>query len=237
MLDEFGDLPDVGNQLREDTRILNQEVELKANKKTKSIVKGIIIVAAIALGIAWLSGQGGSSSSVKSTPAPTVRVSATPTPTPQKNVGLKAVSVYNGKIFKTPDYECVCPFEVKAGSGSDYYIYLEYVKAPSNSTEKHKRVSGAKDPTEKDMAFYVKAGQTVDIDVPIGVYKLYYATGDTFYGTKHLFGEDTGRYTSDELLDFYADTQYYQGCTITLYKVSGGNFSTETASVAEFPTD
>ena len=130
----------------------------------------------------------------------------------------------------------MCPFTIIADSTTDYYVYLKYQSAPKSSTESRALKSGAKSPYEKDVAFYLKAGQQVKIDVPIGVYKLYYATGSDFYGTKLLFGDNTHYYASDDLLSFYSDSQYYNGHTITLKSTYNGNFDTDPISESQFPT-
>ena len=96
--------------------------------------------------------------------------------------------------------------------------------------------SGALAPLESDLAFVVKAGEKVSIDVPIGKYKLYYATGITFYGTKYLFGEATSCYEADELISFYLKDGYYNGHAITLYATYSGNFRTDEIDEAFFPT-
>lgn len=155
--------------------------------------------------------------------------------TPLPTATPKPMLVYNGKMFITPDYEGVSPFKVIADSNTDYYVYLKYQWAPSNSTEKRSIKIKATYPYENDIAFYLKAGQTVSIDVPIGIYKLFYATGTTFFDTKLLFGNATQYYGSDDLLNFYADSKYYQGHTITLKAVSYGNFDTDPISKSEFP--
>ena len=91
-------------------------------------------------------------------------------------------------------------------------------------------------PLENDVAFIVKAGQSYELDVPIGVYKLYYATGKTFFNTAILFGDTTRYYESDELLTFNASGDYYNGHTITLYEVVNGNLDTDEISEKTFPT-
>ncbi len=148
----------------------------------------------------------------------------------------KPALIYNGRRFIVPDYTLVCPFEVKAGSDGDYYIYLKYQKAPTYSQEGRKRLAGATAPYESDIAFIVKAGQTVELDVPIGVYKLYYATGKTFFDTSILFGDATRFYESDDLLTLNASENYYNGHTITLYEVVNGNLDTDEISEKSFPT-
>lgn len=75
----------------------------------------------------------------------------------------------------------------------------------------------------------------MSIDVPIGVYKLYYACGETWYGPRDLFGEDTTYSSSSELLKFYDDGTYYMGHTLELWRQSGGNFNTHSIDESDFP--
>ena len=70
------------------------------------------------------------------------------------------------------------------------------------------------------MSFYVRAGDTVTVGVPAEYLYVYFATGDTWYGNKHLFGENTSYSMDDEICDFTEYTWEY-----TLYPVSNGNFS------------
>lgn len=143
---------------------------------------------------------------------------------------------YNGKMLVVSEYIATCPFSISADSDADYYIYLEYQYHPAHSKESRSLKSTASSPYENDIAFIVKAGKTVSIDVPIGVYKLYYATGKNFYGIKELFGEDTRYYESDEFLSFYLSGNYYNGCSITLWETYDGNFETDEISEKNFPT-
>ena len=159
-------------------------------------------------------------------------ISSLPTPTPVPP--REPMNVKNGQIFIKPAFEQVCPFTVSAGNDMDYYIYLEYIGRPESTTVKRSLKSNASSPYESDIAFYVKAGQTVEVEVPIGVYRLYYAAGYEFYGTSDLF-LSSEMYTSEELLDFYADKKYYQGHSITLYAVENGNFDTDPVDPANFP--
>lgn len=169
-----------------------------------------------------------------STPRPTATPRRTATPRPTSTP--LPVSTYNGKLIIIPDYSQVCPLDIIAGTDTDYYIYLDYQYSPHLTQESRSRKATATSPYEGDIAFIVKAGQRVSIDVPIGVYKFYYATGTTFFGSKYLFGDDTQCYKADNLLSFYYADQYYQGHTITLYKTVGGNFDTDSIPDKSFPT-
>lgn len=70
------------------------------------------------------------------------------------------------------------------------------------------------------MSFYVRAGDTVTVGVPAEYLYVYFASGDTWYGTTHLFGEKTSYSMDDEICDFTEYTWEY-----TLYPVTNGNFS------------
>lgn len=205
-----------------------QKEEKARKEKRKKTWKTLFILLLFGAIIYW---------AVKGSSTNTTNKSFTGTKTniPMATATPKPVSVYNGKMFITPEYQCVSPFTVIADSNTDYYIYLKYQWAPTNTTEKRSIKSKATKPYENDIAFYLKAGQTVSIDVPIGVYKLYYATGSTFFGTEILFGNSTRCYDSDDLLKFYADSEYYRGHTITLKPVSYGNLDTDPISKSEFP--
>lgn len=159
------------------------------------------------------------------TERPTPRPTATPIP----------FNAYNGQMFKKSDYETKCPFTIEAPQGSNYYVYLQYKYAPINSTINRKAHGSSTSPYENDIAFYLKSGQSVDIDVPVGTYKLFYAVGETFFGEKLLFGDRTKYYSSEDLLTFYTDDQYCHGHTVTLKTVVNGNFDTDPIFESQFP--
>lgn len=70
------------------------------------------------------------------------------------------------------------------------------------------------------LSFYVRSGDTVTVGVPAEYLYVYFASGDTWYGTRLLFGEETYYSMDDEILDFTQYTWEY-----TLYPVNSGNFS------------
>ena len=87
------------------------------------------------------------------------------------------------------------------------------------------------------LGYFIRGGDTLDVDVPLGRYTLYYASAPSsapWYGEKNLFGASTSLYTSDDVFDFYADDEAYNGYSLKLYKVSGGNMVAEDISQAEW---
>ncbi len=166
----------------------------------------------------------------KQSPMPTPSPTLTPTPMP------KPVAITNGKVLRSISYKGQCPFKVSAPGGSGgYFVFLKYLRAPSNSKEQRVVKSSFSPPYKSDVVFYVAAGQSVEIDVPVGVYQFFYACGETWYGEKLKFGEETRFYASDDVLVFYSDGDYYQGHSITLWKQENGNFDTDEISESSFP--
>lgn len=122
-----------------------------------------------------------------------------------------------GQILYSDGRECVAPFSVVTRGSDDYYVKL-------------KDASGSQDV----IAFFVQGGETAEIDVPLGTYMLYYATGDSWHGEEDLFGESTRYCKADELFDFYESDGYVNGWTVELYTQSNGNLSTESIDPSEF---
>ena len=149
-------------------------------------------------------------------------------------VSLKPVTISNGRILTYPSYDRVCPLTVSVPSGTNnYYIYLKYIRESTRSIVARERT--IHNGTTDDIAFYVEAGKSVNLNVPVGVYRLSYACGETWYGVKEYFGPNTLYYKSDDLLEFYADNQYYNGHTLELWLQSNGNFDRTRINESQFP--
>ena len=182
-----------------------------------------------------------------STPELTPAPASTPSPTPTPSPVYDHVYVNNGKVFVKPDYERICPLTITADSKHDYYIYLQFISEPSYTTEHSKCTSELADgmPPElvsllfhSDLGFFVRAGKSVDLLVPIGVYEMYIASapsGSTFYGPEHLFGDFTSCTVAAEELEFYADSTSYVGHTITLEHTYDGNLEEDDVKMSDFP--
>ena len=146
---------------------------------------------------------------------------------------MEAASFSSSKIVKEPSYEGTCPFSVILPNGDkDYYIYLKYLKPSSKSATDRNRITND---SVDDVAMYIKAHDNFSCQVPVGVYKLYYTLGDTWYGTEERFGIGAPTYTSEDLLEFYNDGQRWQGHTIELRPVTNGNLDRTKIPRSEFP--
>lgn len=79
------------------------------------------------------------------------------------------------------------------------------------------------------LSFYVRAGDTVTVGVPSEYLYVYFASGNTWYGDKHLFGEDTDYQMVKNTRDFVDYTWSF-----TLYEVRDGNLSLKTIDKDDF---
>lgn len=74
--------------------------------------------------------------------------------------------------------------------------------------------------------YFIKSGGTLSIEVPLGVYKLKFASGEKWYGLKHLFGPTTVySYVPDKLV-FRISGDHAEGHRIELIPQVGGNLET-----------
>lgn len=122
----------------------------------------------------------------------------------------------NGTILVDSGLNRVAPLGIKTDEGLAYYVKL--CDMDNNEI----------------LGFFVGPNASVEVSAPLGTFELRYACGTTWYGTTPKFGDDTQYYKADTLLDFTDDGTYYNGHTVTLYAVPGGNLSTEEISPEEF---
>lgn len=107
----------------------------------------------------------------------------------------------------------VAPLEIKTSAGAHYFVKL----VDSNSGV-------------PVMAVFVRGGSTVEVEVPLGMFEIRYASGESWYGADHLFGPETVYSKAEEVFHFKNDGYQISGFTITLYSVSGGNLRTSRIS-------
>lgn len=107
------------------------------------------------------------------------------------------------------------PLEIKLPkAGSDYY-YIKIIDAYTN---------------KYILSVFMHPNTNIKIYVPLGIYKIKYACGTTWYGYENLFGH-TGCYAICEDIFEFKESE---GWTITLYPVTNGNMETENISFEEF---
>ena len=204
-------------------------------------IKAYIVIAIAAVILFIVLGSLSSNKKAKapaSTPTPTISSTYSSTK-PEKTIDIEMYSPVpapnNGQVIISPSYESICPFEVSVQGDNAYYVYLKYMSASVRSQDSRGGPNVPAYSAVGDVAFYIAPNSTVEIDVPVGIYKLYYACGKTWYGQEYLFGEKTMFSTSDELLEFYTDYTSVYGNTLELWAQYDGNFETENINASQFP--
>lgn len=124
---------------------------------------------------------------------------------------------YNGESRVYTSSERIAPFTIKTSGSDSYFVKLKDVYT-----------------NETVMDIFVRGGNTVETDVPLGTYRIEYATGERWYGYQHLFGERTGYSKTDQSLNFRQDYNGVSGFTISLYKVANGNLQTSYLNPSNF---
>ena len=81
---------------------------------------------------------------------------------------------------------------------------------------------------------FICLGQSVSLDLPLGSYKLKYATGSQWYGVKFLFGKETVYSVADKKLDFEKHGDKVSGYTVELFLQPNGNLRTKRIAAEEF---
>ncbi|HEX9853476.1 MAG TPA: hypothetical protein VGA68_10700, partial [Woeseiaceae bacterium] len=78
------------------------------------------------------------------------------------------------------------------------------------------------------MGIFVRGGQSIETKVPLGSFRLKYATGTQWFGdaNEDLFGAETGTFQADKRFDFYQTDNRISGYTVELYLQPHGNLHT-----------
>jgi hypothetical protein len=73
------------------------------------------------------------------------------------------------------------------------------------------------------MSIFIRAGQTVELGVPVGSYKAKIASGQTWYGDSIRFGPNTSYAMLDTVLHFSIQGSQLLGKELTLTQIKDGN--------------
>ncbi len=76
------------------------------------------------------------------------------------------------------------------------------------------------------LTMFIRAGQSAETLVPLGTYRIRYATGETWYGEDFLFGPQTSYSEADQSFRFVDEGYQYSGYTLELFLQQDGNLST-----------
>ena len=165
------------------------------------LVRVYVVVITILIAFSFLDWKNQPPSSSDSRPSsPVVSTRNQPLPTPP-----------NGQeFFSTNTSERQAPLEIiTKGDQVNYLVKL--VESETN---------------REVLKFFIRAGMSVKIQMPLGTYTLRYATGKNWFGSTLLFGEDTVRYQADTQFEFVKTAEGYKGFTVELFPQPGGNLHT-----------
>lgn len=84
------------------------------------------------------------------------------------------------------------------------------------------------------MSIFIRAGQTVEVGVPLGSYKAKIASGQTWYGDSIRFGPSTSYATLDTVLHFSIEGTQLLGNELTLTRIKDGNLRQVPLSAYDF---
>ncbi|MHC1695818.1 MAG: hypothetical protein AB9835_11240 [Eubacteriales bacterium] len=108
---------------------------------------------------------------------------------------------------------------VSVSNRLDDYIYVKFKSESLNKTI---------------MEAYIHPDSTADIKVPLGRYRILFASGDEWYGNEYIFGNDTEFYMFGKVADIKIENGAVINQTIELKKAQSGSKGITESSLAEF---
>lgn len=139
-------------------------------------------------------------------------------PLPPATVNFPAMPVKQGLHQLYTSAELIAPFRIVTPSGADSF----YIKLTDAMTD------------VLVMTFFVQGGQSFEAVVPVGTYRVKYATGSTWYGVDEVFGRDTRYSEAVKTFEFSVKDNQSSGNTIELARQGGSNPPTKTISAHQF---
>jgi curved DNA-binding protein CbpA len=117
-----------------------------------------------------------------------------------------------------PSLVGVAPLDVKTSAGDSHY-WLKVVDYYTN---------------QEVVSYFIRGGDTLNVMLPEGTYKIKYASGLNWYGPDKLFGNDTAYAEAQDIFTFSSNGYSYSGYTIELIPQAGGNLQTTELSKEQF---
>lgn len=102
--------------------------------------------------------------------------------------------------------KCIAPFRIE--SKNDEHTYMKLYDSISKKLA---------------LTIFIRAGETVQLDVPLGSYILKSASGAMWYNEKNCFGHNTNYTKEDTIFNFKIVNNSVEGYTLSLIKVANGN--------------
>lgn len=111
----------------------------------------------------------------------------------------------------------IAPLSIVTSTGLNYFVKI--VDATTN---------------QNIIEGYIIGGMTLDINVPLGSYRLKYASGNTWCGRNELFGSKTQYSEAQSTFNFSLENGVISGYTIELIAQQNGNLNTRRISSTNF---
>jgi len=179
----------------------------KAGQKAKWLIYGSI---AAAIGFFVISEEMNSSP-----PRSAPKAALSPAPAQKAEVLPAPVFQLPGMIWNRTGLSGSAPFQIKTSPGADYFIKLVNYQTGADA-----------------VGIFVKGGQTIEVQIPPGTYRMRYASGLTWRGEASLFGP--GQLTSYSQSASNFEFTRYGGYTVELISQTGGNMSTRSILPSQF---
>jgi hypothetical protein len=196
-----------GNDRTELMQLKSRIERKQAGKKVKWLIYG---------GIAAAIGFFAISEEMNTTPPRSLpKTPSTSTDTQRAEVLPPPVFQAPGVIWNRTGLKGSAPFQIKTSPGADYFIKLVDYQTGADA-----------------VGIFVKGGQTLEVQIPPGTYRMRYASGQTWRGTSHLFGP--GQHTSYSQSSSRFEFTQYDGYTVELIRQTGGNMPTRSISPSQF---
>lgn len=193
--------------------------------------------AVLLVGIAVLANISGSTShkTVYKHVPPTEQVSPPAPSAPTVSEPSVALPAPSAPTFSEPSVELPATGRIRAlwqhGAGT-VLAPLKVITAPGSPNYYVKLVDW--ETHSPRLVFFVRSGQTVTVRIPIGVYELRYAAGQTWYGEVYRFGPETAYRKAEERFEFRIDDEKVSGFTVELIKQINGNLKEAAIKPSEF---
>jgi hypothetical protein len=111
----------------------------------------------------------------------------------------------------------IAPLTIRTAAGSNYLVKMQDAGGGADI-----------------VSFFIRGGQDLQTQMPLGSFVLKYATGQFWCGDSDLFGRDTGVSRARDALRFYQNESGTVGKTIELIPQVGGNLETYSIPRSQF---
>lgn len=170
----------------------------------------LVVFLLLGIGLYWLFAEPDASSTTRTASDVASAPSTLPPPVGRPEPGV--ISNWTGRAPQAP-------LEIITSPGSDYYVKLVEVETGYDA-----------------VAIYVHGGRRIEVSVPIGEYRMRYASGQVWRGPVHWFGPGsmTSLAEAQSTFEFKASGDYINGYTVELIRQSEGNLRTRSIDRSKF---